>query len=392
MKNLITAAVLFAAFTLSAPLCAQADTKEEALKLIKSKSAEQRLLGYQRLAPSAQENLKVFSEGFSDSDPKVLLQIIEATKNISDAKIENSLADIMNKSPHKEVQIAALGSAEKYSGNKIKKAISSALLNTAPEVRHAAAQAAGSMKLEQAVPQLKELVYDVNKPVGNAAVNALGKINTAQSRQILMEVIATADDGSVLANAIKAAAFTASQDFAAPITQILGNRPATEIYRAALDTLVKIKDPGICKLLSDELNNEDASKKSYAIYYSGTAKCAGLEKNIINFLSDSDIKNRQTAALALSRINTPSSCTALYKALDAQKDEETQGVIFSALTRCSRANNEKYLKETANSKSPFIRRKLTDYLLILQSPADIKLKQEIADLTKYPDVKEKLLK
>jgi HEAT repeat protein len=76
--------------------------------------------------------------------------------------------------------------------------------NRAPEMRHAAAFAAGEIGEEAAVPQLRRMaLQDPDREVQLAAIRSLGSIGGAQARVALQGVLYEGDD--VLRDAVEEA-------------------------------------------------------------------------------------------------------------------------------------------------------------------------------------------
>jgi HEAT repeat protein len=67
--------------------------------------------------------------------------------------------------------------------------------NRAPEMRHAAAFAAGEIGEEQAVPQLRRMaIQDPDREVQRVAIRSLGSIGGAQARVALQGILYEGDD------------------------------------------------------------------------------------------------------------------------------------------------------------------------------------------------------
>jgi HEAT repeat protein len=68
------------------------------------------------------------------------------------------------------------------------------LVHPDPEMRYEAARACGALEVEEAIPYLRDLVYDNDREIQEASIWALGQIGSAEARRILEARYEEADE------------------------------------------------------------------------------------------------------------------------------------------------------------------------------------------------------
>lgn len=152
-------------------------------------------MGY--LPPSDSETVKnVLMESAEDldEDERVRARAIEALGAISGEETENLIESIYQEESI-WLKVGAVDAMGRSCDEVWLPVLMREMQNRAPEMRHAAAFAAGEIGSEEAVPSLKRLaVEDRDRDVQLAAIRALGEIGGPQARVALKSVLYEAED------------------------------------------------------------------------------------------------------------------------------------------------------------------------------------------------------
>lgn len=96
--------------------------------------------------------------------------------------------------PDLKMKVSAIFAMGRSADLRWKSTILRELTHPDPEMRYEAARASGALEIEEAIPQLRNLVYDSDREIQEVAIWALGQIGGAEARRILEERYEEADD------------------------------------------------------------------------------------------------------------------------------------------------------------------------------------------------------
>ncbi len=152
-------------------------------------------LGYLRASDldMVKENLIESAEDV-DEDERVRARAIEAVGAISGEDTENLIESIYDEDSL-WMKVGAVDAMGRSANDMWLEIVQDEMTNAAPEMRHAAAFAAGEIGDEEAVPALKELALrDDDREVQLAAIHALTEIGGADARVALQNLLYEGDD------------------------------------------------------------------------------------------------------------------------------------------------------------------------------------------------------
>jgi HEAT repeat protein len=129
-----------------------------------------------------------------DEDVRVRARAIEALGALSGEETENLIESIYHEDSM-WLKVGAVDAMGRSCNESWLPVVLQEMENRAPEMRHAAAFAAGEIGEEEAVPRLKRMaIEDPDREVQLAAINALGEIGGNQARVALKSVLYEGDD------------------------------------------------------------------------------------------------------------------------------------------------------------------------------------------------------
>lgn len=129
----------------------------------------------------------------SEEDIEVRRRAIESMAYSGDEAMVGVIADAYAHDDQR-MRVSAIFAMGRSADLRWKSTILRELTHPDPEMRYEAARASGALEIEEAIPQLRNLVYDSDREIQEVAIWALGQIGGAEARRILEERYEEADD------------------------------------------------------------------------------------------------------------------------------------------------------------------------------------------------------
>ncbi|MFH0965164.1 MAG: HEAT repeat domain-containing protein [Planctomycetota bacterium] len=221
-------------------------------------------------------------------------------------------------------------------GERGEKLVTAALRAGVPEIRAAAAVAAGRMRLAALSGELEGLIADPDAEVRLSAVRALGEIGAGAARGKIGTALRTDSDARVRAAAAEALGKSADKQAIASLLQALRDGDSG-VRDRAVDALVALSASEAAPAMVDMLGKEDCRENretlARALGELGDPSAAQeLGKLLVGGERDENVRVRWVAADSLGKLKDPGSARVLEAAL-GDSDGRVREAALIALER-----------------------------------------------------------
>jgi len=128
-----------------------------------------------------------------EEDVEVRRRAIESMAYSSEEAMAEVIADAYA-DDDRRMRVSAVFAMGRSADPRWKSTVLRELTNPNPEMRYEAARACGALEVEEAIPYLRNLIYDNDRDIQEVSIWSLGQIGGAEARRILEDCYEEADE------------------------------------------------------------------------------------------------------------------------------------------------------------------------------------------------------